>query len=218
MRDELVVIFARAPELGRVKTRLAASVGDAAALALYRWLAERVTRSLAAPPRRWDLHVAATREVDAVSRWLREADAVVAQREGDLGARMRAALLDGLAAGYARVVIVGTDCPAVDHARVERAMEALRELPAVIGPALDGGYYLIGGAEPLPVFDEMPWSTERVAALTRARLADAGLAWRELPMEHDIDREDDLRRFDGTPLGAAMRAAMRGDSYPGETY
>lgn len=211
MRDELVVIFARAPELGRVKTRLAASVGDAPALALYRWLAERVTRSLAEAPRRWDLHVAATPDVAAVARWLREADAVVAQRGGDLGARMQAALLDGLAAGYARVVIVGTDCPAVDRARVEDAMEALREVPAVIGPALDGGYYLIGGAEPLSVFDDMPWSTERVAALTRARLRDSGLAWQELPAETDIDREDDLRHFAGTPLGAAMRSAMRGD-------
>jgi glycosyltransferase A (GT-A) superfamily protein (DUF2064 family) len=62
----------------------------------------------------------------------------------------------------------------------------------VIGPALDGGYYLLGGSAPLPVFEAVPWSTAVVADETRARLARAGLPWRELSVEPDIDRAEDL--------------------------
>jgi len=207
VRADAVVVFARAPERGRVKTRLAAEVGDDLALALYTWLARRVVRALAAPERAWDLRVAATPDTASVARWLPEADAVVAQRGGDLGARMRGALDDALADGYARVVIVGTDCAAVDARRVTEAFAALSHAPAVIGPALDGGYYLLGATRALPVFDGIPWSTAAVAERTRARLASAGLAWRELPAERDVDVRDDLASLAALPdLPAALRA------------
>lgn len=210
MPAERVVVFARAPVLGRVKTRLAATVGDAYALELYQWLAERTVRALAQRPRTWELHVAAADDPAAVARWFPEADVVVAQRGDDLGARMRAALADALADGCARVVIVGTDCPALTAARVGDAMTALREVPAVIGPALDGGYYLLGATRALPVFDGVPWSTDAVAELTRARLRGSGLPWRELPLEADVDVSADLALLVGLPgFPEAPRGAQR---------
>lgn len=208
MRDELVVVFARAPVIGGVKTRLAASVGDAAALALYRWMLDRVIRALAEGSRRWDLQLAVTSAPEEMSGWLRWVDAVVVQRGGDLGERMKAALCDGLSAGYARVVIVGTDCPAVDSARIREAMEALMERPAVLGPAEDGGYYLLGGTQELPVFEGVPWSSELVAEITRRRLSEAKIAWRELSVEVDIDREADLARFEDSPYRVEMLRAL----------
>lgn len=209
MRDDLVVVFARAPERGRVKTRLAAEIGDDLALALYDWLARRVVRGLAAPGRSWDLRVAATPDVASVAHWLPEADAVFPQRGEDLGARMEAALTDALSEGYARVVIVGTDCAAVDAARVREALAALSRAPAVMGPAEDGGYYLLGATRALPAFRGVAWSTGVVAAQTRARLAAAGIAWTELPTERDIDVRADLVALDGLPDAPAPLRALR---------
>jgi rSAM/selenodomain-associated transferase 1 len=211
VRAEVVVVFARAPERGRVKTRLAAEVGEDHALALYAWLARRVVTGLADPRRSWDLRVAATPDVAAVARWMPEADAVVPQRPGDLGARMRGALEDALAEGYARVVLVGTDCAAVDAERARAAFAALREAPATLGPALDGGYYLLGATRPLPVFDAMPWSTAVVAAHTRARLAAAAIPLRELPPAADVDLREDLASLASLQdLPASLRALIPG--------
>lgn len=190
-----MLVFVRAPTPGEVKTRLAATVGDQAALAVYRWLAERTLRGLTSSPRAWAVRALVAGDVNALGDWRALVDEVRAQGEGDLGARMAAAMGEALREGYARVVIVGTDCPALDAETVRAAMAALREVPAVIGPALDGGYYLLGGSEALPVFDGVRWSTEVVAAQTRARLTHAGLAWRELPPAADIDRAEDLRHL-----------------------
>lgn len=190
-----MLVFVRAPTRGEVKTRLAATVGDQAALAVYRWLAERTLRSLSESPRAWAVRALVAGDVNALGAWRAFVDEVRAQGEGDLGARMSEAMAAALREGYARVVLVGTDCPTLDAATVRAAMEALREVPAVIGPALDGGYYLLGGSVALPVFDGVPWSTEVVAAETRARLAQAGIPWRELPEAADIDRVEDLRHL-----------------------
>ena len=199
MRDELVVVFARAPERGRVKTRLAASVGDDLALALYRWLAERVIGALNAGPRRWDLRVAATPAAEAVARWLPEVSDVRPQRGEDLGARMQHALDEALDEGRARVVIVGADCPAVDARRVGEALDALRGGEGGLGPELDGGYYLIGATRAIPVFKQVPWGTDAVLERTRQRLRDAAIPWVELAPERDVDRAEDLGVLVGLP-------------------
>lgn len=212
---DAVVMFARAPVAGAVKTRLARVVGEARALELYRWLGARVMAGLAVPGRGYRLTVAYTPD-DAqtpVQAWLPGADAYVAQSSGDLGARMAAAISDGHAAGHPRVVIVGMDCLAVDHARVTAALATLRRVPCVLGPALDGGYYLIGATGPLPVFDDMSWGTDTVMASTRARLRAAGVEWEELGPAQDIDTADDLGSLvgvDGAPAWVrAMTAARR---------
>jgi rSAM/selenodomain-associated transferase 1 len=193
-----VVVFARAPALGRVKTRLARDVGDARALDVYRALGAAVLSSLTADPSRpYTVAVRVTPDdaCDDVRAWVPGADAYEPQGDGDLGARLVRATDDAFARGHRAVVLVGTDCPAVTDARVREALRALDGCDAALGPARDGGYYLLGLAQPLPVFEGVPWSTDGVAEATRARLRAAGASWAELATEVDVDTADDLRAW-----------------------
>lgn len=211
MRDALVVVFARAPEPGRVKTRLARAVGDAPACALYRWLGARVVASLTGDGSRpYDVAVRVTPSgaCDAVRAWVPGADAYEPQGEGDLGERLARATRDGFAAGHRAVALVGTDCLAVTDGRAREALRALEGHDVALGPARDGGYYLLALARPLPVFDAVPWSTARVAEVTRGRARDAGARLAELPVETDIDTVDDLdslRGYDDAPAWVRRR-------------
>ena len=198
-----IVVFAKAPQPGRVKTRLIPALGaeGAAALAarmLARTLAEAAEAS--APPgavasmergeatgasaaRPCGVELCASPApgdpawrgltVPAGLRW-------AAQGEGDLGARMAGAARRVLAGGE-RVLLIGTDCPALD------------EVEAVIVPSFDGGYVLLGLRRFDPsLFEGIAWSTSTVAAATRARLAALAWPYRELPALHDIDVPADL--------------------------
>lgn len=209
-----LIIFARAPEPGRVKTRLAADIGDAAALAAYRELGARVAAGIS-PIADCETVVAYTpagREGEgAVRAWLGAAwDAAgppralgyVAQGDGDLGARMAGAIDACAAAGAARVVVVGTDCPTVDAAAVEEAFARLDAADVVLGPAADGGYWLVGVRRPTrAIFDGVPWSTPRTLAVTLQRARDAGLAVALLAERRDVDTADDWRDYVAGRLG-----------------
>lgn len=187
-----VIVFAKAPQRGAVKTRLARDIGAARALALYRWCAATVLAQLRDPA--WELWVAFT---PADQRPLTEAalgpaDRWIAQPDGDLGARLAALTRLAFAEGDAPVALVGTDCVALTAARVSAALAALATHDAALGPALDGGYYFLGLARELAVFDGVAWSSPTVADDTRARLRAAGARWAELPVERDLDERDDL--------------------------
>lgn len=201
-----VLLFARAPALGRVKTRLAAGLGDVAALEVYRWLGARAARALMPPDRGWSLRVVYTPDdaADAVRAWLGEVDALVAQGDGDLGQRLSRAARRRFDAGDAEVLLVGTDCPALDAERVALAIDALARSDAVLGPARDGGYWLLGLRRWLPVFEGIAWGTETVADETRAALREAGATWEELAVEADVDTVDDL---DALPEALTQRLA-----------
>ncbi len=187
-----VVVFARAPVAGQVKTRLAREIGDARALELYRWCAATVLAQLRDP--RWALWVAFT---PADHRPLTEAalgpaDRWIAQPDGDLGVRLAAAVAAAFAEGGGPVLLVGTDCVALTAGRVAEALAQLATHDAVLGPAHDGGYYLLGLARPLPLFEGVAWSTATVASDTREGLRRAGATWAELPPEQDLDEVADL--------------------------
>lgn len=187
-----VIVFARAPVLGQVKTRLARDVGDARALELYRWSGAAVMAQLRdASCERWVAYTPADRRAET-ERWLGPADRWIAQRDGDLGARLAAAVDAAFAEGDGPVLLVGTDCLAVTAERVAEALAALATHDATLGPAYDGGYYLLGLARPLAVFDAVAWSTPAVADDTRARLRLAGATWAELPTGRDLDEAADL--------------------------
>lgn len=196
MRPARVVVFARAPELGRVKTRLAASVGDARACAIYTELGARVVASLVSDPRRaYDVRVCFTpREREAeVRAWVPDADMYEPQCDGALGARLQREVDAAFEAGCRAVMLVGADCLAVTDARVREALDAIaRGDDAVLGPALDGGYYLLAITRGMSLFEGVPWSTSAVAEATRARLHEAGARWSELPVERDVDTREDL--------------------------
>lgn len=195
MRPALVIVFARVPTPGRVKTRLAASIGDDAACEVYARLGSKIVDSLTGDPeRRYDLRVCFTPRdgEESVRRWVSGADSYAPQVEGGLGERLRHEVDAAFGEGRSAVVLVGTDCLAVDDLRVREAISALGKVDAVMGPALDGGYYLLALSRPLAVFEGVPWSTAEVAETTRARLRETGACWCELPAERDVDTLEDL--------------------------
>jgi rSAM/selenodomain-associated transferase 1 len=124
-----------------------------------------------------------------------------AQSEGDLGARLEGAFERAFAEGAARVVVVGTDCPGLDGSHLAMAFEGLRGADAVLGPAADGGYYLLGLTRLLrEVFRGIPWSTERTLAETLDRLRTGGHSVVLLPTLRDVDRPEDLDAPPAPPM------------------
>lgn len=210
-----VAILAKAPIPGFAKTRLIPRLGADGAAALQRWLLRRtVATALAAgvgPVSLWATPDAAHADVLACAAPGR-LDLRV-QPDGDLGARMQAAL----DADAAATLVVGTDCPALDAATLHRAARALAAGDdAVLGPAEDGGYVLLGlarrrAAAHAALFEGITWGTPTVLATTRRRLAAAGLVWSELPALWDVDTAEDYDRLRaafpdaGAPDAEAMR-------------
>lgn len=191
-----VIVMAKAPLAGFAKTRLIAALGaEGAARLAARLLENAIDQALGAGLGEVELCCAPDATHPAFAALARRAGVqITVQGDGDLGARMDQAIRRGLAQARP-VILIGTDAPALDAAylRAARAALARTGTDAVLGPAADGGYVLIGLHHAQPrLFEAMPWSTDRVLALTRERLAAAGLRHRELSTLHDIDAAADL--------------------------
>lgn len=195
MRDTHLIVFAKAPVPGQVKTRLAPAIGAAAAARLAeRMLVETLDRATAANPCGIELCCAPDEHHPALARAAARAGATLSRQAGaDLGARMAAALQRALRE-HRHALLIGTDCPALDAAILRSAATALADgHDAVFAPALDGGYGLIGLARmDAAVFHDIPWSTSRVMAETERRLAALGWKWRALAPLQDVDDPRDL--------------------------
>jgi rSAM/selenodomain-associated transferase 1 len=196
-RRHALIVFARAPEVGRVKTRLAAEVGDSTALAIYRRLAEQVLSAVQSDGR-YSITVAyapgSARR--AMREWLGTSVALRPQSGGDLGARMTGVIVDAISAGAERVVVIGTDCPDVNADVVEGAFDRLAGADLVLGPATDGGYYLIGMSRLHPaLFEEVPWSSPDTLRITLELARAAGLSIALLEERRDIDTAADWRAW-----------------------
>ncbi|GGE88142.1 TIGR04282 family arsenosugar biosynthesis glycosyltransferase [Massilia psychrophila] len=190
----LIIIFAKAPVPGQVKTRLAPALGlDGAANLAIRMLQHTVNNAVqvalgpvelcCAPDRR---HAQFQLAVAAHAVQLSE------QGDGDLGERMARATQRGLQR-FPRVVLIGTDAPRIDADVLRAAAMALHEHDAVFAPAADGGYVLVGLSRSAPqLFSGVDWSTPQVMQQTRERIAALGLATCELPTLHDVDEPADL--------------------------
>lgn len=189
-----VIVFAKAPVAGYAKTRLARTMGEQAAARLAaRMVDEAVGQALAAGLGPVELCCAPdTSHPHLVALAARCGVALSAQGDGDLGQRMARAFERALA-HHGRVLLIGTDAPALDAAALRLAADALCERPAVLAPAHDGGYVLVGLARTMPtLFQDVSWSTDQVMVQSRARLQAAGLEHYELPVFHDIDEGADL--------------------------
>ena len=184
-----LVLFTRYPEPGKAKTRMIAALGTAGAAALHRRLTERTlaTMSKTGLPVKIRFTGAAR---DDFAEWLGSDRALVDQGDGDLGARMRRATVD------APVILLGSDCPDLAPHHIATAAAALETKPVVIGPAADGGYWLLGLAAPLDfLFDDMEWGSDRVLPETLARLRTRGIEPVLLETLADCDRPEDLARW-----------------------
>ena len=190
-----LLVFARVPALGRVKSRLAAGVGQPAALAVYHELLA-ITRAAAleaaVPTTVWLADATSPAPTATEAREWAELS-TRCQHPGDLGERMAAAFATAFAAGASRVAIIGTDCPGLRAAHLTQAFALLAEHDVVLGPATDGGYYLLGLRQPQPeLFQNKTWSTETVLADTLADAHRLGQRVALLPELRDVDNADDL--------------------------
>jgi rSAM/selenodomain-associated transferase 1 len=193
-----VVVFAKAPRPGMVKTRLADLLGVEGAAGLHARLVKHTLETArAAGFRRIELHGAPDCD-DPFFRFCAGHYAVTlaSQAPGNLGARMLAAFESTLAA-HARVLLVGSDCPALTARHLRQAERALRDgADAVLAPCEDGGYALIGlRRADARLFEGVAWGSSSVAADTRKRLAELGWHWRELETLWDVDRPEDYSRL-----------------------
>ncbi|MEB3310653.1 MAG: TIGR04282 family arsenosugar biosynthesis glycosyltransferase [Snowella sp.] len=215
MSQQRLILFTRYPVPGQTKTRLIPLLGTEGAAQLQRQMTEFTLVNL------YPLWQSANVEIfvyysggdrDLIRAWL---DPVIEplnhpltrlngeltsnhlryqeQETGDLGQRMQGAFADAFRAGIERVVIIGTDCPGLTPALIQEALTALNNDEVVLGPAKDGGYYLIGLNRPLPMlFQNIPWGSDRVFAQTQAILEQHHLTYYVLKTLTDIDRPEDL--------------------------
>ncbi len=186
-----VLLFAKAPRLGRVKTRLAADLGDEAALRLYREIGARVAAGVG---ERYALTVwhDPPEARDEMRAWLGE-HPYLPQQGRDLGERLSHAFAWHFAKGDGPVIVIGADAPDVSGATVAEAERHLGASDVVIGPSVDGGYYLVGLRAPSPtVFEGIPWSTDRVFSVTVARCRACHLRVQVLAVLRDLDTAADL--------------------------
>jgi hypothetical protein len=191
--------MARVPGLGPVKSRLLPALTPAQATLLYRcFLLDRLDAVLALPG---VAPVVAFTPAHGRARMAALAPPgvrLVPQPEGDLGARLHAVLGGLLAQGHAGALALDSDSPTLPMAYVAEAARVLREGRArvILGPAEDGGYYLVGLAAPAPaLFRDIPWSTPRVLPVTLERARELGLGVHLLPPGFDVDTAEDLRRL-----------------------
>jgi hypothetical protein len=203
----LVQVFAKAPVPGQVKTRLIPALGLEGATELYCRLVHRTlaTAALArvGPTEIWATGPSDSAFLEACRRVL--GLQVHLQPQGDLGARMCAAAAHALRR-FAAVIIVGVDCPSMSFDDLHAAGAALAEgEDAVLGPAEDGGYWLLGLTRCDPMlFDGIGWGTAGVLEATRERLRAKGWRWRELATRWDVDRPEDLARLASTDRLATL--------------
>ncbi|MCU0331558.1 MAG: TIGR04282 family arsenosugar biosynthesis glycosyltransferase [Candidatus Kapabacteria bacterium] len=191
-----VVVFIKEPRPGYVKTRLAASVGNDAAARLYRVLVETVLDSLHGLPARIICALDRPAALHTVPDWLGRHWTYIIQQEGDLGNKLHRAVADVRQSGYRNVIIIGTDAPEVNAEIILKAQHALQTVDVVIGPAYDGGYYLIGTSRPLDhLFQDISWSTDEVLQQTLQACMKEHATVHLLEPLRDIDTADDLNNL-----------------------
>lgn len=198
---ERLIVFTRYPEPGTTKTRLIPCLGAAGAADLQRRMTARILAQARALETRRGLalevrHEGGDRQL--MQAWLGAGLVFTPQGAGDIGCRMARALDDAMRRGAAAAVLVGSDIPGITTALLASAFDKIAEQTVVLGPARDGGYYLIGlspaalAEASAAIFLGMDWGTSAVLAETCRRLERLGLSYRLLAPLDDVDRPEDL--------------------------
>jgi rSAM/selenodomain-associated transferase 1 len=192
--DTLLMIFIKNPELGKVKTRLAKSIGHEKALNVYHLLLDhtlKITSTI-----KTDKAVFYSDYINENDIWREGEFKKLLQKGEDLGEKMSNAFIDAFKMGYKRVVIIGSDCFELNEGILNNAFKILEENEVVIGPANDGGYYLLGLQKyHKQFFENKTWSTENVLLETLHDLSNLSLSFKLLPALSDIDEEKDLNNY-----------------------
>lgn len=198
--NRLLAVFSKNPAAGNVKTRLASSIGNEKALEVYEMLRRHTAEAISGVHATCMIFYA---DFIPESDILLVGDAEARQQQGkDLGERMHTAFCEGLSSGARNIVLIGTDCPDISATVIEQAFELLENHDAVLGPAKDGGFYLIGLKRCFPeLFLERTWSNGAVLGETIDRLESCRASFSLLSELQDIDTFEDLQqsrfRLDG---------------------
>lgn len=188
--NNLLIIFAKNIKLGKVKTRLAKTIGDQGAFEVYKHLVGILEESTSDIPN-CEIRIYFS-DVIIESKWIGKDKFV--QKGDDLGDRMLNAFIDGFNDGYANIVGVGADIPDLNADIIKDGFAALKESDTVFGPAEDGGYYLVGMNKLLPfIFENKTWSTDNLLDLTVEEIITKGYQNSTLVELNDIDTLEDLK-------------------------
>lgn len=191
-----LIIFTRYPEPGKTKTRLIPALGTLGAANLQREMTEHTIFQVQELQKVIDISVEvrfAGGNLQLMQDWLGLGLVYQSQGEGDLGSRMARSLFESFQSGAEKVIIIGTDCPGVNTQLLATAFEKLYNFDLVIGPAIDGGYYLIGLRQTIPeLFVNIEWGTAQVFQKTVDIAQKLNLSQVNLPPLADIDRPEDL--------------------------
>lgn len=192
-----LILMLKYPKPGEVKTRLVPALGETQACELYKTMVRHTLKIARQFVQQFEVtlraRVAHAPDDRAVREWLGDDIPFRPQAEGDLGVRMENALTDSFTDGAAGAIVIGGDCPELSVQHLEQALRVLQQKELVLGPAIDGGYYLIGlrGFAPA-LFRKIAWSTDTVLAETLAIADREGLRYELLEVLHDIDLPEDL--------------------------
>jgi rSAM/selenodomain-associated transferase 1 len=200
MSDAALVVMARYPEHGKVKTRLARSLGADKTLVLYEAFLQDLAQRFAGW--KYDLHWAYTSSeydfsalISSFEAGCRELPCAFPQLDADFGARLLHAFEVMQAAGYQSTILISSDSPHVSRAIIQEAYDALEHADVVLGPAEDGGYYLIAMRSPYDVFSAIPMSTDVVLEMTIAKAKAQDLSVALLEPLFDVDTQQELLRL-----------------------
>lgn len=198
VKKERLLIFIKNAIAGKVKTRLAATLGDAKALEIYNALTnytQKVTADIDVNQQVW---YSSYIEKDDV--WSAQLYKKKLQAGKDLGARMNNAFNEAFGEGCTKVVIIGSDCPEITSHHIKKAFARLDNVDCVVGPSEDGGYYLLGLSKKLPeLFIDKKWSAASVLSETVDTLNSHGFSFELLEVLNDIDNENDLKKSNFKP-------------------
>lgn len=199
MEDKALIVFIKNPELGRVKTRLAADLGEATALEIYLSLLDHTRKTAIGIEA--NRYIYYSRFIEEEDEWHTRHFQKALQAGTSLGQRMTNAFEEVLNK-HEKAIIIGSDCPGINPDLIHLGFDLLSVSDVVLGPSIDGGYYLIGLKQTQPqLFTKMPWSSDKVLPETRKRLRESRLLWEELPVLADIDVANDWEQW-GWPLSS----------------
>lgn len=194
MSKNAIIVFVKNPELGKVKTRLAKTIGDRKALDIYLALCEYTRQLLLEID--CDRYIFYDQSIIEDDEWDEQHFHKKIQHIGDLGDRIHHAF-DEVLANYDKVLIIGSDCPQIQKTHIDLAFESLNHTDIVIGPSLDGGYYLLGMKDDQSyLFEDMPWSTATLFGECLRKIFSRNKSVTELEHLTDVDYEQDLKLVD----------------------
>ena len=190
MKDTLLIVFVKNIILGKVKTRLAKTIGTQGAFEVYKHIVE--ITELETSKMKSDTRIYFS-DVVIEEKWSDSEKFV--QKGKDLGERMKNAFIDGFSDGYKRIILIGSDLPDITSEIINEGLDQLKNKEVVFGPAEDGGYYLIGLTNVVhSIFEDKPWSTSSLLKLTLEELEKQNRSYHLLQKMNDIDTIEDLKK------------------------